>query len=115
MSSRKLRLTLVALSTAVVLLAGPALSQAGGFGRFSGAQPADHPAPSIYLSTVWSFFQSLWGEEGASLDPDGLRSTSAPEGGSLDPDGHHLTGSTAGDPSLAGTGDYAGQEARATP
>ena len=56
------------------------------------ARPA--PVSSGLLDRAWSFLQSLWGEEGCRLDPDGRCATRATEvqpttdtGCMLDPSG----------------------------
>ncbi|HZF10034.1 MAG TPA: hypothetical protein VFE33_14690 [Thermoanaerobaculia bacterium] len=58
--------------------------------------PTAAPAP---LSRFWSFLQSLWGEEGCRMDPDGRCKTAATQpapntdtGCRMDPDGRCIAG-----------------------
>jgi hypothetical protein len=101
MSSRSLRRRALPLLLCAGLLTSWASAATAQKPR---AAQAAAPAASSLLDRAWRLLQSLWGEEGCRIDPDGrcaTGATPAPRPGSatdtgcrIDPDGHCATGTT---------------------
>lgn len=87
MSTRNLRRNLVTVALVAALALLPALAQAAPAAVQRGGQEGSGVSVSSFVSWAWALFQNVWGNEGASLDPDGQHAASAPTGASLDPDG----------------------------
>jgi hypothetical protein len=87
MSMRTLRRNLVTIALVAALALLPALAQAAPAAVQRGGQEGSGVRISAFFSWTWVLLQSVWGNEGASLDPNGGHSVGAPEGPSLDPNG----------------------------
>src|SRR5215208_2934485 len=95
MSTRNLRRTVLALVAVATLTLLPAVARAAPHAAPRTGGPGVQASGSSLLSWAWSLLQSVWGAEGASLDPNGVTKP-GDEGGSLDPDGLRSPGDEGG-------------------
>jgi hypothetical protein len=100
MSSVSLRRTLATLALAA-LVCLPSVALAAPSGRSLEAPRAAVVRQGVF-TRIWSLLQTLWGEEGMMIDPNGSHAATTPGGTSLthlsgaagmmiDPDGAHAT------------------------